>query len=299
MAPGPGPTPQRWPRRRQGQGERSRHPRPPPRLSCCVVTGTVPTSASATPAAAGDLRALQGLPPGEVVWEGDIAAAGRKWRRIVVKTHVIRPGEDIAAVVAQYAGPLTRPGDIAVIGQKATSIAQGRLVREDEVHPSRLAVFLSRRVTKSPYGYGLGKPTTMEVALREAGAPRILTAAAVHLLTRTLLHRTGDFYRVAGRAVAAIDGTTDWALPPYNRYIVMAPDRPDDLAAAIAAKLGARVGAAIVDLNDVGSVVLGASPGVDRRLVAEALRDNPLRQGAYQTPLAIVRPLGLAWRGKP
>jgi F420-0:gamma-glutamyl ligase-like protein len=255
-----------------------------------VITGTVPKAAPGGPDAAGDVHALQGVPPGEVVWEGDIAAGGRKWRRIVVKTHVIRPGEDIAAVVAQYAGALVRPGDVAVIGQKATSIAQGRLVREDDVHPSRLAVMLSRRVTKSPYGYGLGKPTTMEVALREAGVCRILAAAAVHVLTRTLLGRTGDFYRVAGRAVAAIDGTTDWALPPYNRYIVLAPERPDQVASGIAARLGAGVGAAIVDLNDVGSV--------DRRVVAAALRDNPLRQGAYQTPLAVVRPLGLAWRGR-
>jgi hypothetical protein len=42
---------------------------------------------------------------------------------------------------------------------------------------------------------------------------------------------------------------------------------------------------------------LGASRGVDRQALAAALRDNPLRQGAFQTPLAIVRPLGLRWRG--
>jgi F420-0:gamma-glutamyl ligase-like protein len=243
-----------------------------------------------------DLRDVQGLPPGEVVWEGDIAAGGRKWRRLIIKTHVIQPGEDLAAVVARYAGPLVQPGDIVVLGQKATSIAQGRLVREEDVHPSWLARTLSRHVTRSPYGYGLGKPTTMEVALREAGVPRILLAAAVHVVAKTLLHRSGDFYRVAGRAVAAIDGTTDWALPPYHRYIVLAPERPDQLAQAIADRLGARVGAAIVDLNDVGSVVLGASAGVDRRLLAQILRDNPLRQGAYQTPLGIVRQVGWAWR---
>lgn len=230
-----------------------------------------------------------------MAWEGDITAGGRRWRRIVLRTHVIRPGEDIAEVVAQYAGPLLRRGDIAAIGQKAASIALGRLVREADVHPRPLAVLLSQRVSKSPYGFGLGKPTTMEVALREAGAPRLLAAAAVHVVSRGLLHRTGDFYRVAGRRVAAIDGTTDWALPPYNEYIVMAPPRPDALAQSIAARLGEGIGAAIVDLNDAGSEVLGASRGIDRRALASALRDNPLRQGAQQTPLAIVRPAGVRW----
>ncbi len=233
-----------------------------------------------------------------MAWEGDIRAGGRSWHRIVLRTHVIRPGEDVAEVVARYAGPLVRRGDIAGIGQKAASIALGRLVREADIHPRPLARLLSGRVSKSPYGFGLGKPTTMEVALREAGTARILAAAAVHVATRTLLHRTGDFYRIAGRRVAAIDGTTDWALPPYHQYIVMAPLRPDALAESIAAGLGEGVGAAIVDLNDAGSEVLGASRGVDRRVLAAALRDNPLRQGAQQTPLVIVRPLGLSWGRK-
>lgn len=237
----------------------------------------------------------QGLPAGEIAWQGDIAARGHKWRRFTIKTHVIRPGEDVAEVVVRYAQPHVRPGDVLAIGQKAASIAQGRLVREEDVQPSRLAVVLSRHVKRSPYGYGLGKPPTMEVALHEGGVLRILFAAAAHVLSRALLRRSGDFYRLAGPAVAAIDGTTDWALPPYNRYIVMAPHRPDELAGRIAARLGPQIGAAIVDLNDVGSVVMGTSPGVDRHLLADVLRDNPLRQGAYQTPLVVVRRLGPAW----
>lgn len=214
---------------------------------------------------------------------------GRRWRRIIIKTHVIRPGEDIAEVVARYARPHVRRGDIVFVGQKATSIAQERLIAEADIQPRPLALLLSRFVRPSPYGYGLRKPQTMEVALRVAGAPRILAAAGAAAIGR-LVGRRGDFFRVAGRGVAAIDGATDWALPPYNRYVVLAPREPERLARRMAERLGKGIGAAIVDLNDLGGTVLGTSSGVDRRTVAQVLRDNPMGQGPYQTPLGIIRP---------
>ena len=46
---------------------------------------------------------------------------------------------------------------------------------------------------------------------------------------------------------------------------------------------------AIVDCNDLGSEVLGASDGVDREFVREALRDNPMGQGAQRTPMGVLR----------
>ena len=46
---------------------------------------------------------------------------------------------------------------------------------------------------------------------------------------------------------------------------------------------------AIVDANDIGVVVLGASDGVDRTLVRNLFRDNPLGQRSEQTPFALLR----------
>jgi hypothetical protein len=57
----------------------------------------------------------------------------------------------------------------------------------------------------------------------------------------------------------------------------------------LAARLGVAV--AIIDANDIGVNVLGVSAGVDAALVASLLRDNPLGQGAQQTPVALIRPV--------
>jgi len=52
------------------------------------------------------------------------------------------------------------------------------------------------------------------------------------------------------------------------------------------------VGVAIVDCNDLGSEVLGASEGVEREFVREALRDNPMGQRDQRTPMGLLRTRG-------
>ena len=218
----------------------------------------------------------------------EIEADGQRWQRLLIRTHVIHPGEDMVAVIERYAGPLVRPGDWIFVGQKAVSISQGRLIQADRVKPGALARILSRFVRRTPFGFGLGKPETMQVAIREAGTLRILAAAAVHVLGRPL-GRRGDFYRVAGRRVAAIDGATDWAQPPFNRYIVLHPDDGEVLVRRVTERLG--VPAAIVDLNDLGGEVLAKSGDLDPGLCKRVLADNPLGQGAFSTPLGLARPV--------
>jgi len=44
-----------------------------------------------------------------------------------------------------------------------------------------------------------------------------------------------------------------------------------------------------VDVNDIDSAVLGTSRGLDREQIRLALKDNPLGQGAEQTPVGILR----------
>ncbi|HHY94502.1 MAG TPA: F420-0--gamma-glutamyl ligase [Firmicutes bacterium] len=229
---------------------------------------------------------------GEVVSDTAVQIGERRVRCLLVRTHVIRAGEDIPALMKRYLEPLMRPGDVVFIGQKAASAAQGRAYPVDEIRPRWLARFLCRFVRKVGYGIGLGIPETMEMAIREVGVLRILVAAVVGAIGR-LFGRRGDFYRVAGRRVAAIDGPTPYTLPPYNRYVVLAPRDPDGLCQEIVRAISPRrvAGAAIVDVNDIGANVLGASPGVDRRMVALALRGNPMGQGAQRTPIGIIRPL--------
>lgn len=217
------------------------------------------------------------------------AVDGATYARIPIRTHVVMPGEDIDEIVATYAAPELQPGDLLFVTEKIVAITQGRSYRLDEIKPRKLALFLSKYVTRTPHGIGLGMPETMEMALRECGTPRILFAAAVSAVTKAL-GRKGDFYRIAGDKARAIDGPTDGTIPPYNKAVVLGPERPREVARHLKQLLGGIAEVAVVDINDLGGNILGST--VDRarekQLVA-ILKDNPLGQGHESTPLGVVR----------
>ncbi len=230
-------------------------------------------------------------------------ARGRVWARLPVKTRLVGRGDDLADVIVEAldgrgatdrtAIPLrVRPGDILAVSEKIVAISQGRSFALAEIRPSRAARILSRFVNKNPHGIGVGRPETMELAIRTAGLPRILVAAAVGAVGK-LLGLRGLFYDVAGPGVRAIDGPTAGTIPPYNGHAKMAPADPAGVAERLASELGRRtgvpVGVAVVDANDLSVEVLGASRGVDAPLIADLFRDNPLGQGNQQTPLAVLR----------
>lgn len=224
----------------------------------------------------------------------EIRAGGRTWLRVPVMTRLILRGDDLSEAVHQglsQAGLTTGGDDILIVSEKAVGASQGRyfLLDKGEVRPGRLAVFLSRHVTRTPAGIGLGIPETMQCAIDECGAARILLAAAAGFLGK-LLGRKGDFYRVAGPRARSIDGPTNGTLPPFNRAVSLAPLDPDGVARRLSDRFGC--GAAVVDINDLGGNILGAWPkSVDRGLLIEILADNPLGQGTQQTPVGIVRPV--------
>ena len=174
--------------------------------------------------------------------------------------------------------------------EKIVAITQGRSFPIDSITPRKLAFFLSKYVVKTPYGIGLGMPETMEMAIRECGTLRILFAAAVAAVTKAF-GRKGDFYRIAGDKARAIDGPTSGTIPPYNKAVVLGPDRPREVAQRLKALLGGKTEVAVVDINDIGGNILGSTldKAGERRLVA-ILKDNPLGQGHQSTPLGVVRP---------
>jgi len=55
----------------------------------------------------------------------------------------------------------------------------------------------------------------------------------------------------------------------------------------VSEKIGAPV--AVVDANDLGVNVLGISGGLDKKLIARIIKDNPLGQSDEQTPVGIIR----------
>jgi|GEM_PF-95337 len=211
-----------------------------------------------------------------------------RYARYPIRTHVIAPSDVLLDVVRRYALPFLRPGDLLAISERIVAITQGRAFPISDIHPSRWATFLVRFVTKSPYGIGLARPETMELAIREAGLPRILLAALVAAATKPFGIR-GMFYRVVGKHINAIDGPCEYTIPLASgeRYAKLGPKDPARVAERLAREVGVDV--AIIDANDLGVNVLGVSESVDRAFVAAAFRDNPFGQSNEQTPMAIVR----------
>lgn len=219
----------------------------------------------------------------------EVELDGKRFARIPLRTRVVMPEDDLDSVITEYAASAVRPGDLLFVTEKIVAITQGRSYRLNEIQPRRLALFLSKYVTRTSYGIGLGMPETMEMALRECGTPRILFAAAVAAVTKAL-GRRGDFYRIAGDKARAIDGPTKHTIPPYNEAVVLGPKNPREVALRLQKLLGGGVNVAVVDINDIGGNILGSTldRAAERRLVA-ILRDNPLGQARQSTPLGIVR----------
>jgi len=212
---------------------------------------------------------------------------GTDYLRIPVKTHLITKDDDMADVVLKYPAPQMQEGDLLFISEKAVACTQSRAIPMEDIKPRKLAVTLSRYVTKTPAGIGLGIPETMEMALQECGTPRILFAAFCSVIGK-LLGKKGWFYIVAGPKARGIDGPTEGTIPPYDHYVVLTPADPMGTSKKLAKALGHPV--AIVDINDLGANILGFSekePSMD--FLAEALGDNPLGQGTECTPMGILR----------
>ena len=223
------------------------------------------------------------------------ALDGGVWARLPLKTDLVGRGDDLADLYRRQIVEHVKPGDIVVMAEKPIAASQGRSYALDEIHPTRLAKVLSKAVTRTPHGIGLGIPETMQLAIDEAGAPRIVAAAAASAAGKVVGKR-GLFYKVAGANVEAIDGPTWNTLPPHNTHAKLGPADPDGVAAGLADFLsesaGGRVEMVVIDANDLTATVLGASPGADRGLAATLMRDNPLGQGHEQTPVCVLRRLG-------
>ena len=212
---------------------------------------------------------------------------GVDYQRIPVKTHLITNKDDYADVVVKYAKDKMQDGDILFCSEKSVACTQNRAIPMEDIKPRKLAVTLSRYVTKTPAGIGLGIPETMEMALQECGTLRILFAAFCSVIGK-LFRQRGWFYIVAGPKARGIDGPTEGTIPPYDHYVVLTPDDPNGTARKLAAALGHPV--AIVDINDLGANILGFSqkePSMDQ--LARILGDNPLGQSSESTPMGIIR----------
>lgn len=218
-----------------------------------------------------------------------IEVDGQKYERLPIRTHLITDSDDIIDVAEKYGSPvLSNADDVLFISEKIVACCQGRAIPLKDIKPRKLAYWLSDRVTKTPHGIGLGMPETMECALNEVGALRILFAAAVSVVGKKIFRKKGWFYNVAGYRARSIDGPCHNTIPPYNQYVVLGPLKPEKVAKSIKEKIGYDV--CIVDINDLEGQILGcSSKKLNKKLFARILKDNPLGQDDQQTPMGVIR----------
>jgi len=145
----------------------------------------------------------------------------------------LQPGQDLGAWVAdalERSGLRPQDGDVVVVAHKVVSVAEGRVVRLEEVRPSAAAVQLAHQTGKDP--------RLVELVLRES--TEIVRARPGLLITR---HRLGF--------VCANGGVDRSNAGPG--CAVLLPADPDGsarrLREALRARFGCQVGVVVADTH--------------------------------------------------
>lgn len=262
-----------------------------------------PPSAKAT---GDEARSFLSPNPGK---ELKIVVDRKTYFRFPVTTDVFQKGDNLAQKVTKHLlqfltqfsqkkqfHKLQEKAWFLVISEKIVAISQGRSYFIWDIKAGFWANTLSKFVSKTPYGIGLGSPWTMQLAMNEVGIPRILLASIVGAIGK-LVGAKGLFYRLAGGDVRAIDGPTEYSLYPSNVSAKLPPKNPGKVVSELHEELLQKLpkskartfkGVVIVDANDLGRNVMGNSTSYSNTLIEQMFKDNPMGQAAEQTPLVVV-----------
>ncbi len=218
-----------------------------------------------------------------------VRSDGAGYSCYAIKTKIVTYGDALGEIVREYVEPVLEDGDILFISEKMIACSQGRAVPVPSINPGPLARFLSKFVSQNNAGANLAVPESMQCAINECGTVRILFSAVAGAMGKAL-RKKGWFYKVAGYRAACIDAPSDITIPPFNKYVVLAPRDPEKTASEISDMLGG-ADVLIVDINDIGTEILGRSAPIDEKKMRHLLRQNPLGQSCESTPMGILRPL--------
>lgn len=202
-----------------------------------------------------------------------------------VPTHLLTHLDDPISVVKRYVAPHAQPGDIVTLGETPVAIMQGRFRHPTDVKPGWLAKRLCYYFMPTS---SLATACGMQTLVDLVGPFRVLSAFVLGAIAKKVLGKPGMFYQLAGEQARLIDDVTG-TLPPYDQFIVLGPDHPQQVVNQIQKETG--LAAAIVDVNDLKAVkILAATPGVTLPLIEQALVSNPAGNADEQTPLVLIRP---------
>lgn len=221
--------------------------------------------------------------------EKTIIIDNQEYIRIPIKTEILSPENDILEIIKKFADSYLKENDIITISESPLAITQGRAIPVKDIKIGLLANILWRFVSNVKYGIGLRAPTSMQCAIDEVGAPRILWAAFIGGIARLIGRRgKGDFYRIAGMQAALIDAATTSPVPPYESCVIKGPKDPEKVAQKIKNELGYEC--CVMDINDIGGCwMIGGSDGINKEFMERVMKDNPQGQGAELTPICLVR----------
>lgn len=203
---------------------------------------------------------------------------------IPVRTRILTPQDDIVEAIAQYANGQIGPNDVVSVAESVVAITQGQVTRPEDLNPGILARIMCRFV---PQKGSMSSIYGMQAAMNIEGEGRMFFAMVVGMLGK-LVGRHGLFYELAGEQAALVDDVTG-TMPPFDKHIVYGPNNPDGVAAQIKERFGC-YGAAVADVNDLKrAAVLGITPGLDPKRVAQILIDNPFGNASQMTPIVIIK----------
>lgn len=224
----------------------------------------------------------------------------KTFRRNLIRTEVFNKGDDYVQKITKNVLDsntfTSRTKWFLVVSEKIIAVSQGRSYFIWDIKTGLWAKLLSKYVTKTPYGIGLGSQWTMQLAIQEVGLAKIMLASLAAAFTKPLGIK-GVFYNIVGEAGRAIDGPTEYSLYPSNVSAKLAPKNPKGVANEIEEKLRENLklsdekhfqGVVIIDANDIGRNILANTTTIPDKTVKEIFRDNPMGQGTEQTPLTIV-----------
>lgn len=202
-----------------------------------------------------------------------------------IPTHLLTHLDTPVEVVKRYVATHATPGDIITLGETPVAIMQGRWRHPSTVNPGWLARRLCYYfMPTSSLATACGLQTLVDLV----GAWRVFFAFAGGAFMKAVFRQGGGFYQLAGEQARLIDDVTG-TLPPYDQFIVLGPEAPQQVVDEIEKATG--LGAAIVDVNDLKAVkIVAASARVNATIVMQALIDNPAGNADEQTPLVLIRP---------
>jgi len=153
---------------------------------------------------------------------------GIKYARYPIKTRFVGVTDRLEDIIEKYVLPFTKESDIVVLSQKIVSISQKRIIYKKDIRVGFWAKFLSKFAKKTPYGFSVGNPLKMQLAINLAGLPRILFATFCSGICK-IFRIYGIFYRISGHQISQIDGFYGEVFPQYAEMGIFGPQNCDEL----------------------------------------------------------------------